>query len=907
MNQPPNKCQVYLNLGSPLSAISASYDQNRLIVAGRDIVKIVSLQNNEFKITSNLRAGKTQSLNYTGNDCCWHPSNSENHKSLIATAATNGAVVIWNLVRDGSKSVERVFSDHSRAVNKLAWHPDKLDCLLTGSQDNTLRFWDIRDSANASKITFSPKSESIRDVQFNPFQSNQFAAAFDNGTVQLWDIRKPTTPAEKITSHQGLVLTIDWHPEEKNIIASGGRDRAIRVWDFSTGRSLNSVSTISSVSRIKWRPANKWHIASCSSIVDFNIHVWDVKKPYIPLFSFTDHRDVPTGLIWRSSSTLISCSKDSNLLLNEYNDAYKPYKHIRTTGISWNINNEIASINDKINRNQNPDNALLQQHQQHQQQQQSYQAPMHASFFASFNVPTPPPLPPLVKVEQGVMNVFTPKYPNIDNINDERYVFEYYAKNYKFRGDSFNNLCQHNQLVSLNVKQYHISKVWSLLQLYFSHLDQLKPKDERETEEQILQQQQQLQLQKDQKEKSKEEKQQKDQNKQDENQKQQPDKEIQQEKEKENHQEENSKEIEKIKNIETIKNNNSNNKELSTKSNEDDDKKENLDSIKFDGFGQLNGGDVFDPSNDMMTAKEPSLDFADSGNDLFNNLLSAEAVTPLVSLPIRAPSLDNQKSTENNLDKSKDNNKRQKDDKADNNKKDKDDKNNNDKSKENNDSDKNSTDNNHKDNNTLGKSNNSNNDNNNKEKDNSKEKQDKKNNSEDLKILIPCFEFEEFDFQPILIDMLDCCIERGDVQTCVFIVLILNRYIDLNIDKNQLTRWFGSYIDLLQRFKFWSLSLEVMKYCDDQTINQASKRHTTYISACSHCGKSIPQNSLICEKCNRIASKCSICRLPVKGVFVWCQGCGHGGHLDHMKSWFIDNKQKSCPTGCTHICTPLFK
>lgn len=36
MNQPPNKCQTYLNLGSPLSAISSSPDSTKLIVAGRD-------------------------------------------------------------------------------------------------------------------------------------------------------------------------------------------------------------------------------------------------------------------------------------------------------------------------------------------------------------------------------------------------------------------------------------------------------------------------------------------------------------------------------------------------------------------------------------------------------------------------------------------------------------------------------------------------------------------------------------------------------------------------------------------------------------------------------------------------------------------------------------------------------
>jgi pyruvate/2-oxoacid:ferredoxin oxidoreductase beta subunit len=39
----------------------------------------------------------------------------------------------------------------------------------------------------------------------------------------------------------------------------------------------------------------------------------------------------------------------------------------------------------------------------------------------------------------------------------------------------------------------------------------------------------------------------------------------------------------------------------------------------------------------------------------------------------------------------------------------------------------------------------------------------------------------------------------------------------------------------------------------------------------------------------------------VKGMYAWCQGCGHGGHLRHMHEWFQTNLE--CPTGCGHVCT----
>jgi len=39
----------------------------------------------------------------------------------------------------------------------------------------------------------------------------------------------------------------------------------------------------------------------------------------------------------------------------------------------------------------------------------------------------------------------------------------------------------------------------------------------------------------------------------------------------------------------------------------------------------------------------------------------------------------------------------------------------------------------------------------------------------------------------------------------------------------------------------------------------------------------------------------------VKGLFVWCQVCGHGGHLQHMQDWL--KKNRKCPAGCGHECT----
>jgi WD40 repeat protein len=74
---------------------------------------------------------------------CARPCGLISTGNKIATAATNGAVVIWNVLhRDGrTQKRERVIVEHTRTVNRLTWHPSNAFNLLSGSQDGTMKLW----------------------------------------------------------------------------------------------------------------------------------------------------------------------------------------------------------------------------------------------------------------------------------------------------------------------------------------------------------------------------------------------------------------------------------------------------------------------------------------------------------------------------------------------------------------------------------------------------------------------------------------------------------------------------------------------------------------------------------------------------------------------------------------------
>ena len=98
---------MHVVLEAPANALDLCKDGSKVVVAGRSVFKIFSIDE-EFVERDNLRVGKNINLNFSCNDVVWSPVDDQ----VIATAATNGAVVVWNLNKAGRAKQEQVFNDH---------------------------------------------------------------------------------------------------------------------------------------------------------------------------------------------------------------------------------------------------------------------------------------------------------------------------------------------------------------------------------------------------------------------------------------------------------------------------------------------------------------------------------------------------------------------------------------------------------------------------------------------------------------------------------------------------------------------------------------------------------------------------------------------------------------------------
>ncbi|KAI9786003.1 MAG: SEA (Seh1-associated) complex subunit [Peltula sp. TS41687] len=321
----------------PISALDISPQRTHAVLAGREILKTIRISGAACEEDFNLRAAiiahasthgsgpASQSLrlkdDLAANDVKWSHGS---YNSTIATAATNGKIMLYDINRAGVELAR--LHDHTRQVHRLAFNPHQGYFLLSASQDGMVRLWDLRATAGGrgvlsfrSSRKYHAHGDGIRDVKWSPTDGTEFACATDAGSVQRWDFRQEKAPVLKVTAHGRMCQTIDWHPDGKHLV-SGGADKMVLVWDFSSSdRKQNSPWSFRApqpVTRVRWRPvewkatsqgSGAWettHLVTSYKDVEPRVHIWNLQRPNVPFKELDRYNSAPTDLLWHSEDLL---------------------------------------------------------------------------------------------------------------------------------------------------------------------------------------------------------------------------------------------------------------------------------------------------------------------------------------------------------------------------------------------------------------------------------------------------------------------------------------------------------------------------------------------------------------------------------------------------------------------------
>ena len=121
------------------------------------------------------------------------------------------------------------------------------------------------------------------------------------------------------------------------------------------------------------------------------------------------------------------------------------------------------------------------------------------------------------------------------------------------------------------------------------------------------------------------------------------------------------------------------------------------------------------------------------------------------------------------------------------------------------------------------------------------------------------------------------------------------------VDQKKYYRWCRSLLDVLRKLGLSQLAAEFVFFSPIADVRSISHSRTSIIVACPSCKREQELASATCSKCSNRLSECSLCGEQVKGLWVACQGCGHGGHVKHLDEWF--KHYSVCPVpDCGHAC-----
>ncbi|KAL7665720.1 Uncharacterized protein ABC855_g1313 [[Candida] zeylanoides] len=185
---------------------------------------------------------------------------------------------------------------HEFGVSSVKWWPHDAGMFVSASFDHTVKVWDT----NELEVVHSFDLESrVYSVDICSAASALVAVAADQPFVRLLDLRSSAS-AHSLAGHKGKTLCVQWHPTNPNLLASGGFDGEVKIWDIRRSRSclcrLDMHRTSAGASGDNLRlasvkahsgPVNglAWHAAGHTLYTtgnDDKVRVWDLVASAAP-------------------------------------------------------------------------------------------------------------------------------------------------------------------------------------------------------------------------------------------------------------------------------------------------------------------------------------------------------------------------------------------------------------------------------------------------------------------------------------------------------------------------------------------------------------------------------------------------------------------------------------------------
>uniref|UniRef100_A0A7R9Z3I7 Histone-binding protein RBBP4 N-terminal domain-containing protein n=1 Tax=Chlamydomonas euryale TaxID=1486919 RepID=A0A7R9Z3I7_9CHLO len=132
------------------------------------------------------------------------------------------------------------FAGHAYTVEDVVFKPDSCNVLASVGDDHMIAFWDVRTPRAPTSCVCDAhgRNQDIQVVDWCGLDGLSVATGAMDGSLKVWDVRRMSRPCDAVAAfsgqHAGGIIRIEWHPQERGVLASGGEDRLVNVWRVPT-------------------------------------------------------------------------------------------------------------------------------------------------------------------------------------------------------------------------------------------------------------------------------------------------------------------------------------------------------------------------------------------------------------------------------------------------------------------------------------------------------------------------------------------------------------------------------------------------------------------------------------------------------------------------------------------------
>ncbi|KAL6449645.1 RTC1 Restriction of telomere capping protein 1 [Candida maltosa Xu316] len=356
---------------------------HHVVVGGKNYLRILCVSESQQRIIDEINLLDSKSIyNSRLPSKLINVNTIKTHGDSIATGLSNGVVSIYKLTPNGQGKITGKYSDHKRTINSLDFVDENQ--LISGSQDGTVKLWDLRVSSTKPKITIQANlhSDPIRACQYSPHSlvRNKMCvlSVHDSGALCKFDLRSSGgggniySPEKKWNLHTGPALSLHIHPE-KEFVVTGGRDQRISVFNYGDGQSNRStpdniINTYGPVVKLRWSTfpnieeqtddfegvQPKSYDIACSYLNDDpTVAIYNLGRKYIPKQIIHSKKPIQNFVWARNSSrsrniwTLTKSNLFTSYQLDQIGeqDVSRPLDDLNNVAMTWDNDNNLFMVN----------------------------------------------------------------------------------------------------------------------------------------------------------------------------------------------------------------------------------------------------------------------------------------------------------------------------------------------------------------------------------------------------------------------------------------------------------------------------------------------------------------------------------------------------------------------------------